>query len=67
MALNESKRSFASDMAQVKSTHTDLKARNTWLKDKNAEIKKELVASQETINSLTSSMKDLGKKFLVTL
>ena len=40
-------------MARIESTHSDLKV-------KSVEMKKELVASQEHIKTLTATMKELG-------
>lgn len=53
IALNESKKSFASDLACIESTRAELKNQNT-------KMKKELDASQEKVKSLTDTMKDLG-------
>ena len=53
VALNESKKNFASDLARVESTRVELRNQNT-------KMKKELDASQEKVRSLTDTIKDLG-------
>ena len=44
---------FASDLARIESTRSDLK-------DRNIAMKKDLIASQEEVKTLTTTMKDLG-------
>ena len=57
IAFNESKKAFASDLARVESSQSELKT-------KNIQMKKELDVSQEQVKNLTATMKDLGKNKL---